>query len=141
MKKEIRSLEELKEFAYAFAKKLKGNELIALKGDLGAGKTTFTKYVGEALNISNEIISPTFNIINVYKTDLGPLYHIDAYRLETIGYDPTLDDYLYDYDSLRFVEWYEFIMDPIFDNAIKIDIEINLKEGTRIFNVEGMDNV
>ena len=136
MKKEIRSLEELKKFAYDFAKNLKGNELIALKGDLGAGKTTFTKYVAEALHVSNEIISPTFNIIKVYNCDLGPLYHIDAYRLETIGYDPTLDDYIYDESSLRFVEWYEFIMDPIFDSAIKIDIEIDLKKGVRVFNIE-----
>ena len=137
MVKEINSLEELKKFAIQFAKSLKGNELVALKGDLGAGKTTFTKFVGNALDVKEEIISPTFNIIKVYNSKLGNLYHIDAYRLENLGYDPVLDDYLYDNDSLRFVEWYNYLVDPVFDDAIKIDIVVDAKTGKRTFTIVG----
>ena len=119
----VNSLEELEKFAKEFAKKLKGNELIALKGDLGAGKTTFTKFVGKELDVKEEIISPTFNIVKIYESKLGPLYHIDAYRLEDLGYDPILDDYLYDYNSLRFVEWFNFLDDPIFNDAIQMSFD------------------
>ena len=137
MIKKIKNLKGLKTFAYEFAGKLQGNELIALSGELGAGKTTFTKYVGEALKVKEAIISPTFNIVKIYKCSLGNLYHIDAYRLENLGYDPVLDDYLYDDKSLRFVEWYNFIKDPIFEDAIRIDIQVDKKTGVRTFDLKG----
>jgi len=132
----ISSLKEMKEFAKDFAKSLKGNELIGLKGELGAGKTTFTKYVGEYLKVKEPIISPTFNIVKIYQSSLGALYHIDAYRLENMGYDPVLDDYLYDEKALRFVEWYDFIKDPIFDKAIIINIEVDKKTEKRKITIE-----
>lgn len=139
MKIKVKDEKELKLIAKSFASKLKGNELIALKGPLGAGKTTFTKYVSFYLGVKEDVISPTFNIIRIYESKLGMLYHIDAYRLEDIGYDPTLDEYLYDDNSLRFVEWYEFLDEPIFNDAIKITINI-LEDGiTRIFDIEGID--
>ena len=135
MKIKVKDEKELKLIAKSFASKLKGNELIALKGPLGAGKTTFTKYVSFYLGVKEDVISPTFNIIRIYESKLGMLYHIDAYRLEDIGYDPTLDEYLYDDNSLRFVEWYEFLDEPIFNDAIKITISI-LEDGiTRIFDI------
>ena len=133
----VSNLEELEAFAKEFAKKLKGNELIALKGDLGAGKTTFTKFVGKELDVKEEIISPTFNIVKIYESKLGPLYHIDAYRLEDLGYDPILDDYLYDYNSLRFVEWFNFLDDPIFNDAIQMDFDVDRSSGRRTITIKG----
>ena len=133
----VNNLEELESFAKEFAKKLKGNELIALKGDLGAGKTTFTKFVGKELDVKEEIISPTFNIVKIYESKLGPLYHIDAYRLEDLGYDPILDDYLYDYNSLRFVEWFNFLDDPIFNDAIQMDFDVDRSSGRRTITIKG----
>ena len=133
----INNLSELEAFAKEFATKLKGNELIALKGDLGAGKTTFTKFVGKELTVKEEIISPTFNIIKIYESKLGPLYHIDAYRLEDLGYDPILDDYLYDYNSLRFVEWYNYLDDPIFNDAIILDFNVDRSSGVRVITIKG----
>ena len=133
----VSNLEELESFAKEFAKKLKGNELIALKGDLGAGKTTFTKFVGKELDVKEEIISPTFNIVKIYESKLGPLYHIDAYRLEDLGYDPILDDYLYDYNSLRFVEWFNFLDDPIFNDAIQMDFDVDRSSGRRTITIKG----
>ncbi|MCR5741198.1 MAG: tRNA (adenosine(37)-N6)-threonylcarbamoyltransferase complex ATPase subunit type 1 TsaE [Gammaproteobacteria bacterium] len=137
----IKNLKEMEKFATLFASELKGNEIIALKGNLGAGKTTFTRFVGKALDVKENIISPTFNIVKVYSSKLGPLYHIDAYRLEDLGYDPVLDDYLYDENSLRFVEWYNFLDDPIFDKAIKIEITIDEAKGERVLNIGGPINV
>lgn len=133
----VSNLEELESFAKEFAKKLKGNELIALKGDLGAGKTTFTKFVGKELDVKEEIISPTFNIVKIYESKFGPLYHIDAYRLEDLGYDPILDDYLYDCNSLRFVEWFNFLDDPIFNDAIQMDFDVDRSSGRRTITIKG----
>ncbi len=133
----VSDLDELKSFAKEFANKLKGNELIALKGDLGAGKTTFTKFVGKELGVKEEIISPTFNIVKIYESKLGPLYHIDAYRLEDLGYDPILDDYLYDYNSLRFVEWFNFLDDPIFNDAIQMNFDVDRSSGIRTITIKG----
>ena len=92
----LKTLEDLEQFGYKIGKALKGYELVGLSGDLGAGKTTMTKYIGKALGVKEEIISPTFNIVKVYEGDKNRLYHIDAYRLENLGYDPILDDYLFD---------------------------------------------
>lgn len=133
----INNLGELESFAKIFANKLKGNELIALKGDLGAGKTTFTKFVGKELGVKEEIISPTFNIVKIYESKLGHLYHIDAYRLEDLGYDPILDDYLYDYNSLRFVEWFNFLDDPIFNDAIQMNFDVDRSSGVRTITIKG----
>ena len=133
----VSNLNELEAFTKEFANKLKGNELIALKGDLGAGKTTFTKFVGKELGVKEEIISPTFNIVKIYESKLGPLYHIDAYRLEDLGYDPILDDYLYDYNSLRFVEWFNFLDDPIFKDAIQMYFDVDRSSGIRTITIKG----
>ena len=133
----VSNLNELEAFAKEFANKLKGNELIALKGDLGAGKTTFTKFVGKELGVKEEIISPTFNIVKIYESKLGPLYHVDAYRLEDLGYDPILDDYLYDYNSLRFVEWFNFLDDPIFNDAIQMNFDVDRSSGIRTITIKG----
>ena len=133
----LKSLEELEQFGYKIGKALRGNELIGLKGDLGAGKTTLTKYIGKALEIKEEIISPTFNIVKVYENDKGTkLYHIDAYRLENLGYDPVLDDYLFDDNAIKIVEWFNFLDDDIFYNAIKLYIDV-IEKGYRRIKIEG----
>ncbi len=84
---------------------LNKGSLITLKGDLAGGKTTFTKGIGEALNIKQVINSPTFTILKIYNGSL-PLYHIDAYRLAENPYDLGFDEY-YD-DGIMVVEWPEY---------------------------------
>ncbi|MCB9498382.1 MAG: tRNA (adenosine(37)-N6)-threonylcarbamoyltransferase complex ATPase subunit type 1 TsaE [Bacillales bacterium] len=140
MIKKIKNLEELRAFAEELSLKIKKGTLIGLKGPLGAGKTTLVKYIGKALKVKEEIISPTFNIIKVYDSILGPLYHIDAYRLENIDFDPTVDEYLYDEKAVRIVEWYEYLSDPIFNDAIKIEIKVEDNDDRTLF-IEGMENV
>ena len=137
MKVVLRTLEDLENFGLKLGKALKGNELIGLKGNLGAGKTTLTKYIAKALDVKEEIISPTFNIIKVYDSTKGPLYHIDCYRLENLGYDPILDDYIFDKDALRIIEWYNFLDDDdLFKDAIKIEINV-LDNNERELLIEG----
>lgn len=103
----IHSLEETKVFAQTIAKHLKPGMLLTLSGDLGAGKTTFTKYLGEAIGVKKTINSPTFTILKVYQGRM-PLYHIDAYRMEGIEQDLGFEEY-YDGDGVCIVEWPSFI--------------------------------
>ena len=81
---EISNLSGLKKFAAKFAKTLKGGEIIALSGNLGAGKTTFTKMLLKAAGIRHNIASPTFVLMLPYKKERLVIYHIDLYR--TSGY-------------------------------------------------------
>lgn len=78
----IRNLQELDNFAREFSKNLKGNEIILLEGDLGAGKTTFTKYLLRHLGVEEDVISPTFTLMNEYKGSFD-IYHIDTYRVDS----------------------------------------------------------
>jgi len=83
----VSSLNELKRFAKKFSTCLKGNELILLVGDLGSGKTTFTKFLISAIDphVEEEVNSPTFSVMNLYETEKFPIYHIDLYRVK--GFD------------------------------------------------------
>ena len=137
MKVELKTLKDVEDFGRRLGKALKGNELIGLKGPLGAGKTTLTKYIAKELGVKEEIISPTFNIIKVYDSIKGPLYHIDAYRLENLGYDPVLDDYIFDEGAIRIIEWYNYLDDEdLFKDAIKISISIK-ENNVREIEIEG----
>lgn len=111
-----------------FAKELKGGEILALFGDLGAGKTTFSKGIAAGLGIAKSITSPTFNIMKIYPVDsekIKRLVHVDAYRLssssdaESIG----LLELITDPHNIIVVEWPENIWDAIKADATKIDFK------------------
>ena len=127
---------------YALAKKvadtLQGGEVILLGGDLGAGKTTFTKGLAKALGIDDEVTSPTFTILNVYEDGRLKLNHLDMYRVESadelaeLGIEDCFDD-----DSVTVIEWNKF---EHIDGEI-IDINITpTGENERVFDVEKRDN-
>lgn len=99
-------------------KLLKPNSIIAMNGDLAAGKTTFTKGIGQALNIKQIINSPTFNILKIYHGDLT-LYHIDAYRLEENPYDLGFEEYM-DEGGIMVIEWYDYLKDIINRDYLEI---------------------
>ncbi|RXD25303.1 tRNA (adenosine(37)-N6)-threonylcarbamoyltransferase complex ATPase subunit type 1 TsaE, partial [Acinetobacter baumannii] len=88
------SVEETQKVAYAIGKWVKSGMILTLEGDLGAGKTTFTKGLAKGLDIKRNVNSPTFTIIKEYQGRL-PLYHMDVYRLENGADEIGLDDYLY----------------------------------------------
>lgn len=102
---------------------LASNSVITLTGDLGAGKTTFTKGLAQGLNINDRVISPTFNILKCYfKADI-PLYHIDAYRLEDNDADIGLLEFI-DGDGIAVIEWPTFISELIPISFLEINITI-----------------
>lgn len=113
-----RSAEETIALGERFGKLLPKGTTIVLKGDLAGGKTTFTKGIGKALNISEVINSPTFTILKIYNGNL-PLYHIDAYRLENNEYDLGMEEY--EEDGIMVIEWPEFYQNYLPDDYIEID--------------------
>lgn len=129
---DIHSLEETKEFASKVASCIKGKQIvITLDGDLGAGKTTFTKALGKALGVKSVINSPTFTILKSYKQENGePLHHIDAYRLEGSSQDLGFED-CFD-EGICVVEWSQFIEDQLPEDRLKISIKEGLDENRKI---------
>lgn len=100
-----------------FASRLSGGEVIALVGELGTGKTVFTKGLCEGLNVKNPVLSPTFTIANEYEADFK-IYHIDAYRLSgsseisAIG----IEDYMMG-DAVCIIEWADKVKEVIPEDA------------------------
>jgi len=119
-----KSINETYEIAKQVADKLKGKEIILLNGDLGAGKTTFTKGLAKALGISDVVTSPTFTFMKEYSGRLN-LYHFDMYRVEDADelYELGLNDYLNMEGGVCVIEWNKFenIIDPIIINIQVID--------------------
>lgn len=101
---------------------LKRGDVITLSGDLGAGKTTLTTGVARALNVTDKVISPTFNIMKCYFKATIPLYHIDAYRLEDGNKDIGLEEFI-EGDGITMIEWPQYIQELIPENAIRISIK------------------
>ncbi|MGN0504157.1 MAG: tRNA (adenosine(37)-N6)-threonylcarbamoyltransferase complex ATPase subunit type 1 TsaE [Ruminococcus sp.] len=126
------NLEETEKFAMSLSESLKGYEVIALFGDLGAGKTTFVRGLCKGLGIDSGVHSPTFAIVNEYSGKF-PVYHFDMYRI-------TSEDDLYStgfYDYLRrgvvIIEWSENIEDSIPADALRIELKYGEDENSRIF--------
>jgi tRNA threonylcarbamoyladenosine biosynthesis protein TsaE len=118
-----KSLEDTDKLGKVIANRLFPGAVISLNGDLGAGKTTFTKSVGKYLGIEEEVSSPTFNILKCYFDGKLPLYHIDAYRLEDgINKDIGLEEVI-EGDGVCLIEWSDFIKEMVFEPlAIQIRI-------------------
>ena len=131
------SAEETIAFAEKIGAMLKGGDIIAYKGGLGAGKTTFTRGLAIGMGLPDEVSSPTFALVNEYRGKALTLYHFDMYRimneeaLETTGFY----DYLSD-DCVIAVEWSENIADCLPKNIITVTIE-NIGEDKRRIEVKG----
>src|SRR5690625_1007117 len=115
------SEEETKEIATFLATFLEPNDVITLEGDLGTGKTTFTKGIAKGLGVKREITSPTFTIVKEYEGNI-PLYHMDAYRLEHSEEDIGFDEYFYG-DGVSVVEWANFVDEFIPNERLMIKFE------------------
>jgi tRNA threonylcarbamoyladenosine biosynthesis protein TsaE len=123
---------ETMEFAKRLAKLLKPQDVIALEGDLGAGKTTFTKGLAEGLHITKTVNSPTFTIIKEYKGDM-PLYHMDVYRLEDSFEDLGFDEY-FEGNGVTVVEWAHIIEDQLPKELLTIQLKHG-ENNTRIISL------
>jgi tRNA threonylcarbamoyladenosine biosynthesis protein TsaE len=104
------SAEETITLGRRLAERAPAGTVIALHGELGAGKTCFVKGLALGLGVTQEVTSPTFTIIHEYRGGRLPLYHIDLYRLDTVqqALDIGIDDYLHN-DGVTVIEWAERI--------------------------------
>ena len=98
------------------------NMVICLTGDLGSGKTVFTKGFAQALEVKEEVTSPTFNIIKEYTSGEMPLYHMDVYRLEESKQDLGIEEY-YTRKGITIIEWADLIEDQLPDRRLDIRIK------------------
>lgn len=100
------SPEETRELAEKLSRQLKAGDVLLLLGDLGAGKSEFTRGLAQGLGIQGTVASPSFTILNVYEDGRVPLYHFDWYRLNSAEelYEMGMDEYLGG-DGIAVVEW------------------------------------
>jgi len=136
---------ETYQIAARLAKKLKGGEIIALEGELGAGKTTFVKGLAKAFGIKQHVTSPTFVLMKVYecqmpKSEIRKLVHVDCYRLDEpqelfyLG----IEEYLNKPDTVVMIEWADKIKNYLkkFKKMIRIKIKIKDVQRLIILNIK-----
>lgn len=111
---EIKNISDWQNVVNSILPELKHNILL-LKGNLGAGKTTFTQFLLKNLGSEDEVNSPTYSIVNEYKSPKGKIYHFDLYRLKNIDevYDIGIEEYL-DNSFLCIIEWPEVYEDEFY---------------------------
>jgi tRNA threonylcarbamoyladenosine biosynthesis protein TsaE len=135
----INSLDNIRAAAHQFVAAMGDNTVFAFYGKMGAGKTTFIKAVCEELGVTDVINSPTFAIVNEYRSDeAGELiYHFDFYRIKKLEevYDMGYEDYFYS-GAVCFIEWPELIEELLPGNAVRVDIE-EQPDGSRVVRFEG----
>ncbi len=138
---QINSEAETREFGLALASGLKPGDVLALVGDLGTGKTAFTRYLAEGLGVTERVNSPTFTIVKEYNSGRLPLYHFDVYRLVENNefedasdalYNIGADEYFYA-QGVSVIEWADLIEPELPENAKFIYIEYGANEGERIY--------
>ena len=122
----IDSLDNIETAAESFLEKKGAGNIIALYGQMGAGKTTFTKAICAVLGVVDDVGSPTFTIINEYLTASGePLYHFDFYRIKNVAeaLDTGIEEYL-DSGCICILEWPEKIEQILPDDIVKVQISV-----------------
>ena len=141
MEIKIQSLEHIHEAAREFIAAMGDNTVFALYGKMGAGKTTFIKALCQELGVEDVVTSPTFAVINVYRSDIAGelIYHFDFYRIKKLEevYDMGYEDYFYS-GALCFIEWPELVEELLPGNTIKVTIE-ELEDGSRKLTMENLD--
>ncbi len=127
---ESRSEKETYDLGYRIGMEAKAGDIFTLVGDLGVGKTIFTKGLAAGLGIKEAVSSPTFTIVQIYEEGRLPFYHFDVYRIadvdemDEVGYE----DYIYG-DGVTLIEWANLISDILPDHYTEITIEKDLEKG------------
>lgn len=130
----IESLDQIDDAATEFIKAMGDNTVFAFYGEMGAGKTTFIKAICENLGVSDSINSPTFAIVNEYRSDSGELiYHFDFYRINKIeeAFDFGYEDYFYS-GSLCFIEWPEKIESLLPNDTVNVHIKVQEDDSRKV---------
>ena len=135
-----KSTEETAALGARFAETLVPGDVVCLLGDLGTGKTAFTKAVAAGLGVTEEITSPTFNIVNVYTSGRMPLYHFDVYRLSGAEelYATGAEEYFHG-AGVCMIEWAELVEEAIPDHSLLVEIEYGDDENERIFQISRIE--
>lgn len=126
----IRSEEELPEVAEALLAALGDRRVVVLRGEMGAGKTTLVRAVAEALGADDQVTSPTFALVNQYRSAAGDrIYHFDFYRIDKPeeAYDFGYEEYFYSGD-LCLVEWPEKIEELLPEHTMNVRIAVGPDE-------------
>lgn len=133
-----RSEQETEKIGENIAKHLRGNEIIALFGDMGMGKTAFTRGLSKHFGVNSQVSSPTFSIVNEYN-GRNNIYHFDMYRVNT--WDDLYSTGFFEYidKGIIVIEWSENIVNALPENIIKIEIKRGSNENERLFNIKGFD--
>ena len=126
----VNSIEETTNIGFELGKLLNSGDIICLTGDLGTGKTHITKGIAKGLNITDNITSPTFNIVNEYDTGRLKLNHFDVYRVSDPDeiYAIGFDDYIFS-DAVSIIEWANYIEEILPNDYIHIHISKDLSKG------------
>lgn len=130
----IPDLDSIDQAAREFVAAAGDYRIIALSGEMGAGKTTFIQAVCRALGVKEIVSSPTFALVNEYFTGEGEsIYHLDLYRIEDPSelFDLGYEDYLYS-GARCFIEWPELAAELIPDDALQVEIRIEADESRKI---------
>lgn len=140
MEIKIQSLDHIHEAAREFIAAMGDNTVFALYGKMGAGKTTFVKALCQELGVEDVVTSPTFAVINEYRSDIAGelIYHFDFYRIKKLEevYDMGYEDYFYS-GALCFIEWPELVEELLPGNTVKVTIE-GLEDGSRKLTMENL---
>jgi tRNA threonylcarbamoyladenosine biosynthesis protein TsaE len=128
----VSGLNTIDTIAREFIKHLGNSRVLAFYGSMGAGKTTFIKAICKQMEVTDQVNSPTFAIVNEYKTRVGSkVCHFDFYRIKNLeeAFDFGYEDYFYSGDYC-FIEWPELIEPILPENTLKITIHVN-DDGSR----------
>ena len=134
------SEEETEALGARLAEQLGPGAVVAFMGDLGAGKTAFTRGLARGLGIPDRVTSPTFTIVNEYEGGRLPLFHFDMYRLASSDelFDIGWEDYLAR-GGVCAVEWSENVSDALEGGAVQVEICRGAAEDQRIIQIEGVE--
>ena len=133
-----RSAEDTERIGEEIAKALNGDEVIALFGGLGMGKTAFTRGLSRGLGVADGVSSPTFALVNEYQGKFN-IYHFDMYRVTS--WDDLYSTGFFDYigNGVLVIEWSENIEGALPENAIRISSSRGGSDNERVFEIEGVD--
>ncbi len=136
------SYKETEKTAADLAEKISGSAVIAMTGDLGAGKTAFVRGLARALGYEGEVSSPTFAIVHEYIGGRLPVYHFDMYRVDSWDslYSTGFFDYM-DTESVLAVEWSENIENALPENLITVDIKRGENENSRVITISSRGDI
>lgn len=134
--KHTKNADETRQLGYQIGKCLKTPVVVLLDGDLAAGKTTLTQGIAKALGVTKVVNSPSFTIMKSYQGEGVDLHHLDLYRLDSVGYDFDLEDYLV--DGIAVIEWPFQVEEVLPEEYLLINIDKGkLDERTFTFTPKG----